>query len=74
MRICLLAEICYAYLFDVSGPFYEGDKFYPENMDTFRFSKWFTRGWTLQELLAPDELTFLDKDVCMVLGSFLYMF
>jgi hypothetical protein len=51
------AEICYAYLSDVSAPLTKSD-----NMDAFRFSKWFTRGWTLQELLAPDELTFFDKD------------
>ncbi|KAI1493190.1 heterokaryon incompatibility protein-domain-containing protein [Biscogniauxia mediterranea] len=28
----------------------------------FRSSKWFTRGWTLQELLAPSFLLFLDKN------------
>jgi hypothetical protein len=51
------AEVCYVYLSDVSGPLEEAS-----NMDTFRLSKWFTRGWTLQELLAPDELKFFDKD------------
>jgi Heterokaryon incompatibility protein (HET) len=51
------AEICYAYLSDVSVPLEE-----VTNMDAFRFSKWFTRGWTLQELLAPEELKFFDKD------------
>jgi hypothetical protein len=51
------AEICYVYLSDASGPLEEAS-----NMDAFRFSKWFTRGWTLQELLAPDELKFFDKD------------
>ncbi|KAI4186861.1 MAG: hypothetical protein L6R41_003187 [Letrouitia leprolyta] len=28
----------------------------------FRASEWFTRGWTLQELLAPTRLAFLDSD------------
>ena len=51
------AEVCYAYLSDVSGPLEEG-----KNINNFRSSQWFTRGWTLQELLAPDELMFLDKD------------
>jgi hypothetical protein len=51
------AEICYAYLSDVFGPLEEAS-----NMAAFRFSKWFTRGWTLQELLASDELMFFDKD------------
>lgn len=29
---------------------------------SFRSSRWFTRGWTLQELLAPTFLEFLDRD------------
>ncbi|PIL34421.1 hypothetical protein GSI_03196 [Ganoderma sinense ZZ0214-1] len=28
----------------------------------FRLSRWFKRGWTLQELLAPEILIFLSKD------------
>ena len=27
----------------------------------FEHSRWFTRGWTLQELLAPEELTFWNR-------------
>ena len=42
---------CYAYLEDVSI----------DNMDQFGSSRWFTRGWTLQELLAPSNLYFYDK-------------
>ncbi|KAL7909830.1 putative ankyrin repeat-containing protein [Trichoderma velutinum] len=44
------ADRCYAYLSDV------------QSMDTFKESEWFARGWTLQELLAPAEVYFLDKD------------
>lgn len=44
------AEICYAYLSDV------------ENLDELAASKWFTRGWTLQELLAPQDLVFFSRD------------
>ena len=29
-------------------------------------SRWFTRGWTLQELLAPHFLLFLDKNWCSI--------
>ncbi|KAF9072367.1 heterokaryon incompatibility protein-domain-containing protein, partial [Rhodocollybia butyracea] len=48
------AEVCYAYLADVPpGPSFE---------TAFRDSKWFTRGWTLQELLAPRAVTFLAND------------
>ncbi|KAM0803824.1 heterokaryon incompatibility protein-domain-containing protein [Usnea florida] len=46
------SEECYAYLEDVSI----------DNMDQFGSSRWFTRGWTLQELLAPPSLAFYDKD------------
>ena len=41
------ATICYAYLFDV-----------PQK--PFERSRWFTRGWTLQELIAPREIVFFD--------------
>ncbi|KAH7237302.1 heterokaryon incompatibility protein-domain-containing protein [Fusarium solani] len=43
------AEVCYAYLADV--PFCE-----------FSQSRWFTRGWTLQELIAPSTVIFFDKE------------
>lgn len=29
---------------------------------TFRRSRWFTRGWTLQELLAPASVEFFSKE------------
>ncbi|KAI1101937.1 heterokaryon incompatibility protein-domain-containing protein [Jackrogersella minutella] len=51
------SQACYTYLADVSGddnPFDEGSE--------FRRSKWFTRGWTLQELVAPLYVTFFDRD------------
>ncbi|KAF5344875.1 hypothetical protein D9758_011545 [Tetrapyrgos nigripes] len=49
--------MCYAYLSDVrhSEDPRAGDS-------TFRRCKWFTRGWTLQELIAPAKLAFYDKD------------
>jgi hypothetical protein len=31
------------------------------NVSQFKDSKWFTRGWTLQELIAPSSVLFLDK-------------
>ena len=42
---------CYVYLEDVSI----------DDMDQLGSSRWFTRGWTLQELLAPKRLYFYDK-------------
>jgi heterokaryon incompatibility protein (HET) len=47
------AERCYVYLSDVSG---HGT--HAERESQFRKSRWFTRGWTLQELLAPKVVEF----------------
>ena len=48
--------MCYAYLADVPG----GEIDYYDIDSTFRRSKWFTRGWTLQELLAPPTVIFYN--------------
>ena len=48
------AQVCYAYLSDVSAPAE------PQSNLEFYESKWFKRGWTLQELLAPSEVVFLN--------------
>ncbi|KAI8993772.1 heterokaryon incompatibility protein-domain-containing protein [Trametes punicea] len=48
--------VCYAFLHDVDDeedPRAQGSQ--------FRQSKWFRRGWTLQELIAPRELVFISK-------------
>jgi hypothetical protein len=45
------AEVCYVYLSDV----YSADC-----GQQLPRSRWFTRGWTLQELLAPEHVTFYD--------------
>jgi hypothetical protein len=50
------AGVCYAYLADV-----------PTGLDpestsqAIRRSRWFTRGWTLQELIAPESVIFFDN-------------
>ncbi|KAI0827272.1 hypothetical protein BC628DRAFT_1368623 [Trametes gibbosa] len=49
-----LADICYAYLEDVP----DGA---PANSLSFSQSKWYTRGWTLQELIAPKHIIFLSS-------------
>ena len=50
------AAKCYVYLSDVSTKKRKASTQFPEYSweSAFRSSKWFTRGWTLQELLAPD--------------------
>ena len=52
------SEICYAYLSDVSSKDNDRDAV----KKAFAASKWFTRGWTLQELLAPSEVVFFDHE------------
>lgn len=47
---------CYAYLSDVPYGLV-GDLF----ASRLRASRWFTRGWTLQELVAPRQLTFFGQ-------------
>ena len=59
------ANVCYAYLADVPsntgnnpGIDYSRSSLIRSN---FLKSKWFTRGWTLQELIAPSTVIFLDE-------------
>jgi hypothetical protein len=46
------ADVCYVYLSDVDSGF---------DSDAFMSSRWFARGWTLQELIAPSSLIFFNK-------------
>jgi len=50
------ASVCYAYLSDVPG-----DDHARKLTSNFSTSRWFVRGWTLQELLAPKQLRFYHK-------------
>ena len=49
------AAVCYVYLSDVGFINPSGDPMYQ-----FKDSRWFERGWTLQELLAPFEVQLLN--------------
>jgi Heterokaryon incompatibility protein (HET) len=51
---------CYVYLSDVSRPAVESDDLAWKA--AFRTSKWFTRGWTLQELIAPTSVEFFSEE------------
>ncbi|KAF2186629.1 HET domain protein [Zopfia rhizophila CBS 207.26] len=48
------AAVCYAYLFDVQSLRVSNDS-------SFINSAWFTRGWTLQELIAPSNVEFYNS-------------
>lgn len=52
-------RLCYVYLADISV----SDLSNPDELDVvFSFSRWFTRGWTLQELIAPSKVVFFDAN------------
>jgi hypothetical protein len=58
------AAKCYVYLSDFSGPAFENYN-KPERLPwelVFKKSKWFTRGWTLQELLASGSVEFFSRE------------
>ncbi|KAI0151401.1 heterokaryon incompatibility protein-domain-containing protein [Pestalotiopsis sp. NC0098] len=49
------SAICYAFLSDLtSNPQHQ--------LQAFMDCRWWTRGWTLQELIAPNRLLFFDQD------------
>ena len=56
------SRVCYAYrLHDVQGRFIltKNDDAYPKSNG---WPEWFSRGWTLQEMIAPSNLQFFNKD------------
>lgn len=59
-RYYSLADVCYAYLKDVParGPLVDEE----DVEKSFNFSTWHERGWTLQELIAPPYVLFLNRE------------
>ncbi|KAK3682819.1 HET domain-containing protein [Podospora appendiculata] len=56
------SAVCYVYLSDVDEvPGVDGDDVMARD-SPFRRSRWFDRGWTLQELLAPKHRVFTTSD------------
>lgn len=56
------AAKCYVYLSDVSLGEHDSQSSQSIWEPAFRSSKWFTRGWTLQELLAPKSVEFFSSE------------
>ena len=50
------SDVCYVYLADVPANLGE-----PDNQQALFKSKWVTRGWSLQELIAAPSITFFDS-------------
>ena len=62
------AAICYAYLSDVTSAAephasssWTADNEKPCALPDVSQSRWFIRGWTLQELIAPKDVVFFDR-------------
>ena len=65
------AYVCYVYLSDFDPiPDTVGER---ERLSTVHKQlgrcKWFTRGWTLQELIAPKKMDFFDRDWNLIGGK-----
>jgi hypothetical protein len=58
------AAKCYVYLTDVSRSTAGANGTFSQRqwMPAFRNSRWFTRGWTLQELIAPASVEFFSQE------------
>jgi Heterokaryon incompatibility protein (HET) len=56
------AQHCYVYLSDVSVSSDTNAQLRQTWEPAFRNSRWFTRGWTLQELIAPRTVKFFSKE------------
>lgn len=50
------SAVCYVYLADVQNT----------DRQQLEHSRWLTRGWTLQELIAPREIRFYDQSWCFI--------
>jgi hypothetical protein len=55
------AAKCYVYLSDVSTDYQHRSSQHPWDQ-VFSQCRWFQRGWTLQELLAPSSVEFFSRD------------
>ncbi|KAF5347667.1 hypothetical protein D9758_014873 [Tetrapyrgos nigripes] len=51
------SSLCVAFISDVSSSMAEETA----RKEEFKQSRWFSRGWTLQELIAPADIVFVDR-------------
>ena len=56
------AEVCYAYLHDLHDPQFPPASDNERHHDFNGWPEWFSRGWTLQELIAPSNIQFFNKN------------
>ena len=56
------SRVCYAYLHDVTGPSFPTEFDKEQYPNSKGWPEWFSRGWTLQEMIAPSNVQFFNKD------------
>ena len=56
------AKVCYAYLHDLPGLSFPTARDEESHPKFSGWPEWFSRGWTLQELIAPSNVQFLNKN------------
>jgi hypothetical protein len=55
------AIVCYAYLEDIPALFESGRGRWSKRIGDLDQSRWFKRGWTLQETIAPKKMVFFSQ-------------
>ncbi|KAI6016553.1 heterokaryon incompatibility protein-domain-containing protein [Pisolithus marmoratus] len=55
------AQRCYVYLYDVEESAFPTEQDFTKFDGSNGWPEWFSRGWTLQELIAPKEVEFFNK-------------
>ncbi|KAI6003308.1 heterokaryon incompatibility protein-domain-containing protein [Pisolithus orientalis] len=56
------AQVCYAHLNDVDASVFPTERNNNKFGESNGWPEWFMRGWTLQELIAPKQVAFFNKD------------
>ena len=56
------SRVCYAYLHDVHGDFFPADTDGMEYPKSDGWPEWFSHGWTLQEMIAPNNVQFFNMN------------
>ena len=56
------AKVCYAYLHDVDGSSFPSEKDDKKYAKSYGWPEWFSRGWTLQEMISPIDVQFFNQN------------
>ena len=56
------AKACYAHLHDVDGSSFPTEKDDEKYQEWNGWPEWFSRGWTLQEMIAPSDVQFFNEN------------